>query len=174
MHELLFSSQQLKAKNVRRHCFSVLFPHLWQQFSYKSHAMKLEGFTDRAQALRLQMRPINKKFWGPIKSINRPLSKRMQQLHCLMVIYKIVNRKTLHCKNKEMCISPNSATLLSIVMFLLQRIQAKATLSWLLRKIPPPRNMSFMSISTTLRGYNDGSLTQKGDGLKQNTPIIDL
>ena len=28
MHELLFSSQQLKAKNFRRNCFNVLFPHL--------------------------------------------------------------------------------------------------------------------------------------------------
>ena len=27
---------------------------------------------------------------------------------------------------------------------------------------------------TTLRGYNDGLLTQKEDGLMHNTPIIDL
>ena len=31
-----------------------------------------------------------------------------------------------------------------------------------------------MSIPTTLRGYNDGLLTQKKDGLKHNPPIIDL
>ena len=31
-----------------------------------------------------------------------------------------------------------------------------------------------MSITTTLREYNDGSLTQKDDGLKRNIPIIDL
>ena len=31
-----------------------------------------------------------------------------------------------------------------------------------------------MSIPTTLRGYIDGSLTQKDDGLKLNAPIIDL
>ena len=34
--------------------------------------------------------------------------------------------------------------------------------------------MSFLSIPTTLRGYNEGSLTQKGDGLKLNNPIMDL
>ena len=28
MHELLFSSQQPKAKDFRRHCFNVLFPHV--------------------------------------------------------------------------------------------------------------------------------------------------
>ena len=38
----------------------------------------------------------------------------------------------------------------------------------------PLRNMSFISIPTTLRGYNGGSLTQKDDGLKHNTPIIGL
>ena len=31
--------------------------------------------------------------------------------------------------------------------------------------------MSFMSIPTTLRGYNHGSLTQKDNGLKHNTPF---
>ena len=36
----------------------------------------------------------------------------------------------------------------------------------LLRKIPPLRRMSFMSIPTTLLGCNDGSLTQKTDGSK--------
>ena len=41
--------------------------------------------------LRLQMGPINKNIWGSMKSINKPLRKRMQQLHCLMMIYKIVN-----------------------------------------------------------------------------------
>ena len=30
MYELLFSSQQPKAKDFRRHCFNVLFPHARQ------------------------------------------------------------------------------------------------------------------------------------------------
>ena len=85
-----------------------------------------------------------------------------------------------HCKHKGMYISTsykNVKTLLPIlrhVMFLMQKIHAKTTLSLLLRKIPPPRKMSFMSIPTTLRGYNDDSLTQKDDGLKLNALIIDL
>ena len=51
MYELLFSSQQPKAKDFRRHCFSALFPHVRQQLSDKSHAMEIEGLTSRAQAL---------------------------------------------------------------------------------------------------------------------------
>ena len=51
MHELLFSSQQSKAKDFRRHCFNVLFPHVRQQLSDKSHAMEIEDLTSRVQAL---------------------------------------------------------------------------------------------------------------------------
>ena len=53
MYGLLFSSQQPKAKNFRRHCFNVLFPHFWQQLSDKSHAMEIKDLTDRVQALEL-------------------------------------------------------------------------------------------------------------------------
>ena len=53
MYELLFSSQKPKAKNFRRHCFIVLFPHVRQQLSDKSHAMEIEGLTSRVQALAI-------------------------------------------------------------------------------------------------------------------------
>ena len=51
MYELLFSSQQPKAKDFRRHCFNVLFPHVRQQLSNKSHAMEIEDLTSCVQAL---------------------------------------------------------------------------------------------------------------------------
>ena len=35
MYELLFSSQQKKAKDFRRHCCNVLFPHVCHQFTNK-------------------------------------------------------------------------------------------------------------------------------------------
>ena len=35
MYELLFSSQQRKAKNFRRHYCNVMFPHIRQQFANK-------------------------------------------------------------------------------------------------------------------------------------------
>ena len=53
MYELLFSSQHPKAKHFRRHYFNVLFPHVRQQISDKSHAMEIEGFTSRVQALKV-------------------------------------------------------------------------------------------------------------------------
>ena len=51
MYEMLFSSQQPKAKDFRRHCCNVLFPHVQQQLSDKSHAMEIEDLTSRVQAL---------------------------------------------------------------------------------------------------------------------------
>ena len=50
MYEL-FSSQQRKGKYFKRHCFIVLFPHVRQQPSDKSHAMETEDLTGRIQAL---------------------------------------------------------------------------------------------------------------------------
>ena len=45
MYEIVFLSQQPKAKDFRRHCFNVLFP------SDKLHAMEIEDLTSRVQAL---------------------------------------------------------------------------------------------------------------------------
>ena len=53
MYELFFSSQQPMAKDFRRHCFNVLFPHVRQQLSDKSHAMEIEGLTNRVQAVEI-------------------------------------------------------------------------------------------------------------------------
>ena len=53
MYELSFSSQQPKAKDFRRHCFNVLFPHAQQHLSDKSHAMEIEDLTSRVQALEI-------------------------------------------------------------------------------------------------------------------------
>ena len=50
-YELLFSRQQPKTKNFRRHCFNLLFPYVWQWLSDKLHAMEIEDLTSRVQAL---------------------------------------------------------------------------------------------------------------------------
>ena len=53
MHEIVFSSQQPKAKDFRRYCCNVMFPQIWRQLSDKSHAMEIEDLTRRVQALEL-------------------------------------------------------------------------------------------------------------------------
>ena len=45
VHELLFSSQQPKVKDLRRHCCNLLFPHVRQQFTNKvkpDHQLAIE------------------------------------------------------------------------------------------------------------------------------------
>ena len=51
MYQLLFSSQKPKAKDFRRHCCNVLFPHVRQQLSDKLHATEIEDLINRVQAL---------------------------------------------------------------------------------------------------------------------------
>ena len=78
MCELLFSSQQPKAKDFRWHCFNVLLPHVWQQLSDKLHAMDIEDLTSCVQALEFtneeerqvhqqQILRLNEDHWQSIK-----------------------------------------------------------------------------------------------------------
>ena len=53
MYELVFGSQQPKAKPFRKHCCNVFFRHVHQQLSDKSHAMEIEDLTRRVQVLEL-------------------------------------------------------------------------------------------------------------------------
>ena len=53
MYELLFSSEQPRTKEFRRNCFIVLFPHVQQQLSDKSHAMEIEGLTSSVQVIEV-------------------------------------------------------------------------------------------------------------------------
>ena len=68
MYELLFSSQQPKAKNFRKHCCNVMFSQIQQQLSDTLHAIKIvtEILQTMSKPLGLQMkknvRPINRKF----------------------------------------------------------------------------------------------------------------
>ena len=50
----------------------------------------------------------------------------------------------------------------------------KDNIVMIIEKNTAPEKYLFVSIPTTLRGYNDGLLTQKDDALKHNTPIIAL
>ena len=70
------------------------------------------------------------------ENISKPSKKKMQHLHCSMMIYKTMNLKIWHCKHAEIYMRPSlktvkikSMTLLSIVIFLVQVIQIKITLS---------------------------------------------
>ena len=70
MYELLFSSQQPKGKDFRKHCCKAFDSIL--VISHMPWKMKVLQAVSRP--LRLQMRPIDK-----------PSKKKMQQLHCSMM-----------------------------------------------------------------------------------------
>ena len=51
IYGLLFSSHQPQAKDFRRHCCNVLYPHVQQRLSDKSHAMEIEDLKSCVQGL---------------------------------------------------------------------------------------------------------------------------
>ena len=53
MYELLFSSQQPKAKDFRRHCCNVLFPHVRQQLTSKMKEDHQQAIEEKDEAIAL-------------------------------------------------------------------------------------------------------------------------
>ena len=105
MYEIVFSSQQPKAKDFRRHYCNVLFPHVRQQLTNKMNKDHQQVIEEKDAA---------------ITSFNDDL--------------KFVNMIMWHCKHKGMYIRTSyknvktSLPILRHVMFLMQKIQAKTTL----------------------------------------------
>ena len=103
MYELLFPGQQPKAKDFRRHCFDLFFPHVLQQLSDRSHAMEVKSLTNRAQTVEITN-----------EAHQQTIEDKDAVLQCSMMIYKIVttkyrsfSMKTWHCKHKGMYIRTN-------------------------------------------------------------------
>ena len=72
MYELLFSSQQPKARDFRRHCCNVLFPQVRRQLTEKmkkEHQQTIEEKDIKYKSWNLQMKTINKTFLGLMKRL---------------------------------------------------------------------------------------------------------
>ena len=57
MYEMLFSSQQPNAKDLRRHCCNVLLPHVQQQLTKKmneDHQQAIEEEDNQVQAIKCE------------------------------------------------------------------------------------------------------------------------
>ena len=64
MYELLFSSQQPKVKDFRRHCWNVLFPHARQQLTNKmkeDHQQAITGHQQKILSLNQEINDLTAK-----------------------------------------------------------------------------------------------------------------
>ena len=82
---MIFSSQQPKAKESRRHCCNVLFSHVRQQLTNKMKEDHQEAIEEKDSALAL---------------LTDNLQGRDNQIQAIQM-------RTLHCKHKEMFIRPS-------------------------------------------------------------------
>ena len=128
MHELVFGTQQPKVKDFRRHCWNVLFPHVRQQLSDKSHAMETEDLTGCVQALEFTNEEERQTHKEAIEEKDATITLLNGDL-------KIFEHNNVTLQAKGVCIRNSyknvetSLAVLKNVMFLLQKIQAKTTLS---------------------------------------------
>ena len=105
MYGMIFSSQQPKAKNFRRHCCNVLFSHVRQQFTNKMKEDHQQAMEEKDATLPL----VN----DDLKNREHDNVVLQAQRMCIRTSYK--NVKT-------------SLPVLKKVMLLMQRIDPKTTL----------------------------------------------
>ena len=77
MYEIVFSSQQVKAKDFRRQCCNVLFPHARQQLTSKmkeDHKQAIEEKENQIQAHQQKILRLNEEIDDLIK--NRHVARR--------------------------------------------------------------------------------------------------
>ena len=80
MYELLFSSQQLKAKDFRTHCCNVIFPQIRQQLTNKmkeGHQQAIEEKDNQIQALE----STNEKNQQKILKLNEEIDDFIKNRH---------------------------------------------------------------------------------------------
>ena len=148
MYEIVFSSQQRKAKDFRRHYCNVLFPHVRQQLTNRmkeDHQKAIEE-KDAAIALLNDDLKIREHDNVALQAQRDVYEEQLQKCQDI-----ITHLKTLHVPHAKDPAKDN------IVMIIL--------------KITTPK--SFMSIPTILQENNDGLFPQKNDGLRHNIHIID-
>ena len=80
MSEMLFSSQQPKAKDFRKHCCNVLFPHVPQQLTNKMKEDHQQAITDRDNQIKsLELR--NEEHQQKILRLNEEINDLIANRH---------------------------------------------------------------------------------------------
>ena len=109
------SQRQKTSKDTAAMCCFLIFDSSLV-ISYMLWKLKILQTVSRPLRLRMKKntRPINRKFWGLMKSIEKPLKKKMSHLPLFTMIKEILtarfkpfSMRTRHCKHKEMYIRPS-------------------------------------------------------------------
>ena len=166
-YELLFSSQQPKAKYFRRHCFNVLFPHVRQQLSDKSHAMEIEGLTSRVQVLEItneaHQQAIEEKD-AAIPLLNDDLKNREHDNLALQAQRDVYKEQLQKCQD--------IITHLKTRHVPHAKDPSKDNIVMIIEKNTAPEEDEFYEHLYYIARIQRRFITTKNDGLRHNTHII--
>ena len=87
MYKLVFGSQQPKAKDFRKHCFNVLFPHVRQQITNKmkeEHQQAIEEKDNQIQAHQQKILKLNEEIDDLIKNRHVPRRGYFDNVLCFI------------------------------------------------------------------------------------------
>ena len=144
-----FSSQQPKAKDFRKHCSNVLFPHVQQQLTSKMKEDHQQAVEEKDAAIPFFSDDLKNREHDNVALQSQRDVYKDQLQKCQDITTHLRTRYVDHAKDP-----------------------GKDNIVMIIEKNTDPRKMSFMSIPTTLREYNDGLSPQKDDGLRHNICII--
>ena len=147
MYEIVFSRQQPKAKDFRRHYCNMLLPHVRQQLTNRMKEDHQQAIEEKDAAIALLNDDLKIREHDNVAlQAQRDVYKEQLQ-KCQDIITHL---KTLHVPYSKDPAKDNN------VMIILRIATLK----------------SFMSIPTILQEYNDGLFPQKNDGLRYNIHVI--
>ena len=158
MYELVFGSKQPKAKEFRKHCCNVMFPHVRRQLTNNMKKDHQQAIKEKDTALAF----LTDDLQGRDNQIQAIQYENVVLTICRTetIKYKPLSMRTWHCKHKDMCISPSykivktPSPTLNHVMFLMQEIPVKKTLSSLYRNTQRLPQISIIICHIISRGYN--------------------
>ena len=152
----------------------MLFHHVRQQLRDKSHAMEIEDLPDRIQALEFT----NEAHQQEILRLNKEHKKAIEEKDAAPALLKddLQNREyeNVALQAQRDVYEDQLQKYQDIITHLKTRYgdhvkdPGKDHIVMIFEKNTAPEEDEFMSIPTILQEYSDGSLTQKGDGLRQN------
>ena len=133
MYEIVFSSQEPKAKDFRRHCCNVLFPHVWQQLTNKIKEDHQQTIEEKDATIALLNDNLQNREY---ENVALPTQKNVYQAELQKCQDTITHLKTRYVPHAR-------------------EIPTRTTLSSFYGNIQHLPTINIMTCHTISRGYND-------------------
>ena len=151
MHEIVFSSQQPKAKDFKRHCCNVLFPYVRQHLTNKMKEEHQQAIEEKDATIALLNDDLKNREHDNVALQARRDVYKDQLQKCQDTITHLKTRHVPHAKDPS-----------------------KDNIVMIIEKNTAPEEDEFYEYPYYIVRIQRRFINTKNDGLKHSNPIIDL